>query len=207
MKIKRAATIICAVVMVMSLFSVPAFAYYEETTIGDASVAHECQLFGTSVFAAGYAFDNNSRVTRVTAEAYNEQGLLGSTSTVASTTYLDIQTPSYHVSLDKVFYGRSRVRYNVVGMGNVTIIGLEGSTTRRSAPAYRTTSRGESYGNICFEREDNEPDLIAATGINGVQGYVRRDELRVDYETTTFISVYDLNGTKLDTFLVEIITE
>ena len=72
---------------------------------------------------------------------------------------------------------------------------------------YPVNQYGESYGSVLLaEVIGEEPNLILAVGINGISGYVRADELKADYdvapEDDVAISVYDLDGVVIDTFIL-----
>ena len=72
---------------------------------------------------------------------------------------------------------------------------------------YPVNQSGESYGSgLLAEIVGEEPDLIEAIGVNGIVGYVRAEELEADYdvppEEDVIISVYDLDGLVVDTFVL-----
>ncbi len=72
---------------------------------------------------------------------------------------------------------------------------------------YPVNQSGESYGSgLMAEIVGEEPDLIEAVGVNGICGYVRAEELEADYdvppEEDVIISVYNLDGLEVDTFVL-----
>ena len=72
---------------------------------------------------------------------------------------------------------------------------------------YPVNRYGESYGSaLLADIVGEDPDLILAVGNNGLSGYVRADELKADYdvppEDNVTISVYDLDGLVIDTFVL-----
>ena len=80
------------------------------------------------------------------------------------------------------------------------------------AASYEVTENGETYGSaLCYDKFGCYPDLIDAIGINGVNGYVLKDDLfyipstEAEAEaynalTTKTIPVYDLEGNVVDLF-------
>ena len=93
-------------------------------------------------------------------------------------------------------------------------------TTLESDGSYPTTASGETYGSELLANQVGEiPDLISAIGVNGIEGYVRANELYPEINTREEarehmewmlqntagyreIPVYDLNGSIVDQFHV-----
>ena len=66
----------------------------------------------------------------------------------------------------------------------------------------------ESYGKnndvLIQEIHRQKPDLIAAVGVDGNEGYVRAEELSADYDVQpdeiVLIPLYDVDGVEIDSF-------
>ena len=78
-------------------------------------------------------------------------------------------------------------------------------TTLDGNNQYPINQLGESYGlAILADIVGEEPDLIAAVGIDGNEGYVRAEELSADYDVqpdeVVLIPLYDVNGVEIGSF-------
>jgi len=85
-------------------------------------------------------------------------------------------------------------------------------TTLDNNHQYQVNQFGESYGlAVLVDIVGEEPDLIAAVGINGTDGYVRAEELSDYYDVSSdevvFIPLYDVDGNEIDTFALNSMKE
>lgn len=70
---------------------------------------------------------------------------------------------------------------------------------------YPVNQFGESYGScVLAEIVGEEPDLISAVGEDGVEGFVRAEELCADYDVlpdeVVLIPLYDVSGVEIGSF-------
>lgn len=71
---------------------------------------------------------------------------------------------------------------------------------------------GESYGPcVLADIVGEEPDLILAVGEDGVEGFVRAEELCADYDVlpdeVVLIPLYDVNGVEIGSFALNSMKE
>lgn len=67
---------------------------------------------------------------------------------------------------------------------------------------YSVNSRGETYGStLLAEVVGYEPDLISAVGVDGVEGYIRYEDVCPNTFRMGEIPLYDQEGTVIGTFL------
>lgn len=76
---------------------------------------------------------------------------------------------------------------------------------------YPVNLSGESYGSaLLVEIVGDEPDLIEAVGVDGVNGYVYTEDLHADYDVPigedVLIPLYDVNGVEISSFLLHGVT-
>lgn len=88
-------------------------------------------------------------------------------------------------------------------IGDCILASLE--TTLDGNNQYPINQLGESYGlAILADIVGEEPDLIAAVGIDGNEGYVRAEGLSADYDVqpdeVVLIPLYDVNGVEIGSF-------
>ena len=70
------------------------------------------------------------------------------------------------------------------------------------ANGYSVNSRGETYGStLLAEVVGYEPDLISAIGVDGVEGYIRYEDVCPNTFRMGEIPLYDQEGTVIGTFL------
>lgn len=77
---------------------------------------------------------------------------------------------------------------------------------------YPVNQLGESYGlAVLADIVGEEPDLIAAVGVDGNDGYVRADELSAEYDVEpneeVLIPLYDMNGVEIGSFALNSMKE
>ena len=94
--------------------------------------------------------------------------------------------------------------------GDCILASLE--TTLDGNNQYPINQLGESYGlAILADIVGEEPDLIAAVGIDGNEGYVRAEELSADYDVqpdeVVLIPLYDVNGVEVGSFALNCMKE
>ena len=94
--------------------------------------------------------------------------------------------------------------------GDCILASLE--TTLDGNNQYPINQLGESYGlAILADIVGEEPDLIAAVGIDGNEGYVRAEELSADYDVqpdeVVLIPLYDVNGVEVGSFALNSMKE
>lgn len=77
---------------------------------------------------------------------------------------------------------------------------------------YPVNQSGESYGPyILADIVGKEPDLISAVGVDGIEGFVRPEELCADYgvqpDEIVLIPLYDANGVEISSFALNSMKE
>ena len=115
---------------------------------------------------------------------------------------------------DKNIYAQGKIKLFDSTLSTLAV------TTLESDGSYPTTASGETYGSELLANQVGEiPDLISAIGVNGIEGYVRANELYPEINTREEarehmewmlqntagyreIPVYDLNGSIVDQFHV-----
>lgn len=135
-------------------------------------------------------------------------------------------TPSYsggtcavHRATTSTYYGHGNFYakgtsyvYNGNGYNSYSLYSSPIQTAEHLEP--EVNDNGKTYGSEYFlNMQGIEPDLILAEGINGKEGYIKKDDINreaktldeaVVYDSSEYqIPVYDVNGTTIiDTFVV-----
>lgn len=112
------------------------------------------------------------------------------------------QRPLY--ATQTVYMGRS------ASEGSRILASLETSLDDNNQ--YPVNQVGESYGlAVLADIVGEEPDLIAAVGVDGNEGYVRAEELSADYDVqpdeVVLIPLYDVNGVEIGSFALNSMKE
>ena len=165
------------------------------------------------------------------ARLYNSSGALeASSSWTYNTSKISlIWVYSPRISTDGKYYAQNKAEfYNGDGYDRYTgykspILTLSSSSSLKATKTYEginsfmlqtkyaVNSRGETYGSSLSEYAIGvEPDLISAIGTNGIEGYVKADDLSPTYSSTEeaieqngkngdirTIPLYDVDGTTI----------
>lgn len=151
---------------------------------------------------SGYEVKITARLCDSSGKVLKEKTVSGSGAYAMASTN-GIADPASYAAKGEVSYNGNRRT-----IPGVTMNGAAFSKSRAfqellgNANGYSVNSKGETYGSTMLaEVVGYEPDLISAVGVDGVEGYIRYDDVRPDTYRVGEIPLYDQEGIVIGTFI------